>query len=98
MALPSTRIGSKAWIPNLCRVGARFNNTGCSSMTSANTSQTWALDLSTILFADFIFWDKPSSTSLFITKGLNSSKAIIFGRPHCCKSKWGPTTITDLAE
>ena len=98
IAFPSTRIGSNAWIPNLCKVGALFNKTGCSSITSAKTSQTCALDLSTILFADFIFWAKPSSTNLFITKGLNNSNAIIFGRPHWFKSKCGPTTITDLAE
>ena len=29
MARPSTRIGSKAWIPSLWSVGARFKSTGC---------------------------------------------------------------------
>ena len=33
MALPSTSTGSKAWMPRRCRVGARFNSTGCSRMT-----------------------------------------------------------------
>ena len=70
-------------MPNLCKVGALFKRTGCSSITSANTSHTWALDLSTILLADLIFCAKPNSTSLFITNGLKSSKAIILGSPHC---------------
>ena len=40
MALPSTRIGSKAWMPRRCRVGARLSMTGWSRMTSSSTSQT----------------------------------------------------------
>ena len=40
IALPPTKIGSNAWIPNLCSVGARFNNTGCSLITSSTISQT----------------------------------------------------------
>ena len=40
IALPSISCGSKAWIPSRCRVGARFNNTGCSLITSSSTSQT----------------------------------------------------------
>ncbi len=40
IALPSTRIGSNAWIPRRCRVGARFSITGCSLMTSSRTSHT----------------------------------------------------------
>ena len=37
---------------------------------------------STIFFAFLMFWAVPSATSSFITKGLNSSIAISFGRPH----------------
>ena len=40
MALPSTRIGSNAWMPRRWRVGARFRKTGCSLMTSSRTSHT----------------------------------------------------------
>ena len=43
MALPSTRIGSKAWMPRRCRVGARFSSTGWSRMTSSSTSHTTGL-------------------------------------------------------
>ena len=39
IALPSTNIGSKACIPNLCKVGALFNKTGCPCITSSKTFQ-----------------------------------------------------------
>ena len=40
MAEPSIRIGSKAWMPRRCRVGARFSSTGRSLITSSSASQT----------------------------------------------------------
>ena len=40
IALPSTSIGSNAWMPRRCSVGARLSSTGCSWMTSSRTSQT----------------------------------------------------------
>ena len=38
IALPSTRIGSNDWMPNLCKVGARFNNIGCPAITCSKIS------------------------------------------------------------
>ena len=55
MALPSTRTGSKAWMPRRCRVGARLSSTGCSRMTSSSTSQTWGRERSTMRLADLMF-------------------------------------------
>ena len=96
-ARPSVKTGSKACIPKRCRVGARFNKTGCSFITSSNTAQTSEVARSTFFFAAFIV--KPLSLeSFFITKGLNSSKAISLGKPHWCNFNSGPTTITDLPE
>src|SRR5919205_1288145 len=40
IALPSTRIGSNAWMPRRCSVGARVRSTGGSAMTSPSTSPT----------------------------------------------------------
>src|SRR5438067_1878404 len=40
IALPSTSVGSNAWMPSLCSVGARLSSTGCSWMTSSRMSQT----------------------------------------------------------
>src|ERR1051326_6665033 len=40
IALPSIRMGSKAWMPRRCSVGARLSSTGCSRMTSSRMSQT----------------------------------------------------------
>ena len=82
IALPSTKTGSNAWIPNLCSVGARFSNTGWSFITSSNISHTSGFNLSTILFAFLILWAIPRPTSSFITNGLNNSTAISFGTPH----------------
>ncbi|CFR83557.1 Uncharacterised protein [Mycobacterium tuberculosis] len=98
MALPSTSIGSKAWIPNRCRVGARFSNTGCSAMTSSSTSHTWGRWRSTMRLALLMFCAWLRSTSRFITNGLNSSSAISLGRPHWCSLSCGPTTMTDRPE
>ena len=94
MALPSMSWGSKAWMPRRCRVGARLSSTGCSRMTSARTSQTLGLARSTMRLAALTFWASLSSTSRFMTKGLNSSRAIWLGRPHWWSLSWGPTTMT----
>ena len=80
IALPSTRIGSNAWIPRRCSVGARFNITGCSLITSSRTSHTAGSSFSTIFLAFLMLCEVPLATSSFITKGLNSSMAISFGR------------------
>ena len=53
IALPSTSTGSKACIPNLCRVGARLSSTGLFWMTSSNTSHTSGLPNSMMRFALF---------------------------------------------
>ena len=98
MALPSTRTGSKAWMPKRCRVGARFSMTGCSRMTSSSTSHTCGRARSTIRLADLMFWARAWSTSRFITNGLNSSRAICLGRPHWWSRSWGPTTMTERPE
>ena len=98
IALPSTNTGWKAWIPSLCRVGALLSKTGWSVITSSSISHTCSLTLSTILLALFMLWATPSSTNFFITKGLNNSNAISFGKPHWYIFNSGPTTITDLPE
>ena len=98
MALPSTSTGSKAWMPRRCSVGARLSSTGCSLMTSSRTSHTWGRERSTIRLADLMFWANSRSTRRFMTKGLNSSRAICLGRPHWCSLSWGPMTITDRPE
>ena len=50
--------------------GARLSSTGCSRMTSARTSQTLGLARSTMRLAALTFWASLSSTSRFMTKGL----------------------------
>ena len=82
IALPSTNTGSNAWIPSLCKVGARFNITGWSFITSSRTSQTAGSNLSTILFAFLMLCAKFLWHNSFITNGLNNSTAISFGTPH----------------
>ncbi len=64
IALPSTSMGSKAWIPRRCRVGARFRSTGCSRMTSSRKSQTSGRCCSTISFAALMVVTRPSFSSL----------------------------------
>ena len=59
IALPSIKIGSNAWIPNLWSVGARFKRIGCSLITSSKISQTSGLSDSTIFLADFSVEAKP---------------------------------------
>ena len=98
IALPSTSTGSKAWMPSRCSVGARFSSTGCSRMTSSSTSHTSGLRRSTMRLADLMLGASSTSTSFFITKGLNSSRAMILGRPHWWNRSVGPATMTERPE
>ncbi|MCY1515362.1 hypothetical protein D9M68_499450 [compost metagenome] len=98
IALPSMSTGSNAWIPRRCRVGARFSSTGCSRMTSARTSQTSGSSRSTIFLAALMVVAMPRASSLPKMNGLNSSRAIFFGRPHWCRRRVGPTVITERPE
>ena len=98
IALPSTSTGSNAWMPRRCRVGARFRSTGCSLMTSSRTSHTCGRRRSTMRLADLMFWASSVSTRRFMTNGLNSSSAMIFGRPHWWNFRVGPTTMTERPE
>ena len=82
IALPSIRIGWKAWIPNLCKVGALFNKTGCPFKTFSKISHTNGSLLSIIFFADFTVLTIPLSINFLTMKGLYSSAAISFGIPH----------------
>src|SRR6266508_2051189 len=84
-------------MPRRCSVGARFNSTGWSSMISSRISYTSGDSFSTIFFARFTVSAMPFSTSLWMMKGLNSSTAIAFGRPHWCSLSSGPTTMTERA-
>ena len=59
MALPSTRIGSNACIPNLCNVGARFSSTGCPCITSSNTFETIGSFFCSNFFAALMLLTKP---------------------------------------
>ena len=98
IALPSTSVGSNAWMPSLCSVGARFSSTGCSWMTSSRMSHTSACIWSTCRFAALMFWTIFRSTSRLMMNGLKSSSAISFGRPHWCRRRCGPETITERPE
>ncbi len=51
IALPSIRIGSNAWMPSRCRVGARLSRTGCSRITCSRMSQTSGRSFSTMRLA-----------------------------------------------
>ena len=82
MALPSTSSGSKAWMPRRCSVGARLSSTGCSAMTSSRMSQTSGTIDSTIFLAALMFCTSLRLTRRLMMNGLNSSRAIILGRPH----------------
>ncbi len=98
IALPSISTGSKAWMPRRCSVGARLSSTGCSRMTSARMSQTSGGSRSTIFLAALIVVARPRASSLPKMNGLNSSSAIFFGRPHWCRRRRGPTTMTERPE
>ena len=82
IALPSTRVGSNAWMPRRWSVGARLSSTGCSWMTSSRMSQTSACIWSTCRLAALMFWTIFRSTSRLMMNGLKSSSAMSFGRPH----------------
>ena len=62
------------------------------------TSHTSGRARSTILRADLMLLAMPFSTRSFMTKGLNSSRAISLGRPHWYIFSSGPTTITERPE
>ena len=98
MALPSTRMGSKPWMPSRCSVGARFSSTGCSWMTSSRMSHTSGRSFSTYFLAALIDEAMPRSSSLRRMNGLKSSSAIFLGRPHWCSLRYGPTTMTERPE
>ncbi|MNC85934.1 hypothetical protein D3C83_15590 [compost metagenome] len=98
IALPSISTGSKAWMPRRCRVGARLSITGCSRITSSRMSQTSGTSCSTRRLAALMVVASPSSSSLLKMKGLKSSSAIFFGRPHWCSFNCGPTTMTERPE
>ena len=98
IAFPPINLGSNAWIPSLCNVGARFNITGCSLITSSTTSQTIGSLFSIKRLAALILEAKLRLIKPFITCGLNNSRAISFGIPHWYIFKSGPTTITERPE
>ena len=98
IAFPSINLGSKAWIPSLCNVGALFNNIGCSLTMCSKASHTSSFSFSTNFLACFIVVDKPILSNLAYKNGLNNSSAIFFGKPHWWSFNSGPTTITDLPE
>ena len=98
IALPSISTGSNAWMPRRCSVGARFRRTGCSLMTSSRMSQTTGVPDSTSFFAALIVVAMPMASRREKMKGLNSSSAISFGRPHWCSLSVGPTTMTERPE
>ena len=98
MAKPSINLTSKAWTPNLCNVGALFNNIGCSLVINSSASQTSGTSFSTKRFACLIVVARPNLSNLAYKKGLNNSSAIFFGKPHWWSFNSGPTTITDLPE
>ena len=98
IALPSIKMGSKAWIPRRCSVGARLSITGCSRMTYSSASQTSGSSRSTINFAALMVGACSFSINCWKINGLNNSKAIRLGKPHWCRRKVGPTTITERPE
>ena len=51
-----------------------------------------------IFLADLTVLTIPLSRSFLMINGLYNSAHMSFGRPHSCKFRLGPTTITDLAE
>ena len=80
MALPSTRMGSKAWMPRRCSVGARFRSTGCSRMTSSRKSQTSGRCCSTISLAALMVVTSPSFSSLRVDEGLEQLQGHLLGQ------------------
>jgi hypothetical protein len=98
IALPSISTGSNAWMPRRCSVGARFSSTGCSRITSSRMSHTSGPSRSTMRLAALMVEASPRSCSFWKMNGLNSSRAIFFGRPHWCRRSRGPTTMTERPE
>ena len=98
IAFPSIKVGSNAWMPIRCSVGARLRSTGWFLVTSSRMSQTWSSLRSNIFFADLIVSAWPSSFKRRMMNGWYNSSAIFFGSPHWCNFNSGPTTMTDRAE
>ena len=98
IAFPSINFGWNAWIPNRCKVGARFNSTGCPLSTFSRISHTTGSLRSIIFLADFTVFTIPRSINLRVMNGLYSSAAMSLGRPHSYNFNSGPTTMTDRAE
>ena len=98
MALPSISVGSNAWMPRRCRVGARFSRMGCSRMTSSRISHTMGSSASTMRLPALMVVARPIFSRRSKMNGLNSSSAIFLGRPHWCSFSCGPTTITERPE
>src|SRR4051794_9272121 len=67
-------------------------------MTSSRTSQTSGIIESTIFLAALMFCAALRSTSRAMMNGLNSSSAMSFGRPHWCRRRYGPGTMTERPE
>ncbi len=67
-------------------------------MTSSRMSQTTGVSASTSRFAALMVVAMPCISSLWKMKGLNSSSAIFFGRPHWWSFSCGPTTMTERPE
>ncbi len=63
MALPSISLGSNAWMPRRCRVGARLSSTGCSRITSSSTSHTAGCSRSTMRLDCLTVPDRPLASS-----------------------------------
>ena len=64
MALPSIKMGSKAWMPRRWRVGARLSITGYSLTTSSRVSHTSGVSRSTIFLALLTVETNPFCSSL----------------------------------
>jgi len=88
----------KASIESLCNVGARFNKTYLSLITSSKNFKAIG-DQSLISFsACFGVYTIFLSISLPMIKGVNIFTAIYIGKPHSSNLKSGPTVIIDLHE
>ncbi len=106
IAFPSTSFGSNAWIPSLCRVGARFSKTGCSTTTFSHISiaSGWPSSIiSRAFFTEILLWPFSDcslyfSINAWMMKGLNRINAISRGIPHWYIFRSGPTAITERPE
>gem|GEM_PF-3367755 len=87
-----------ASIESLCSVGARFNNTYLSFITSSKNFKAIG-DSSFINFsACFGVYTIFLSISLPIMNGVNILTAIYIGNQHSSNLRFGPTVIIDLPE